>query len=468
MIFTMLFLPLLFSTGLAVDVVRTSMVRAQVAEAADAALLAAARRRSTDGSLTKMQAQRIARDYFDASDVSQQGVTIDKFKFDFTGTTYSIEVEGGVATTILGAVGKKALPVFVKAVAEVAPPRSLEAMLVLDVTKSMEGDRLSTLKQAATDLVNTLIPDNSSRPNIKMGIVPFAQYVNVGKSRRNESWIDVPADYSTTTNRCEDTYPDRRQVGTETRSVREDYNCRRVPSTCRRDGRDFPCQRNQCDTRWVDEEVPVYEDGDPVRVCTPRTQWFRFHGCVGSRDAPLNVEDRNYTGGNRVPGLMNQRCNEEVLPLTSVKGDIVDKIDSLRARNNTYIPAGLTWGLRMLSSGEPFSEGAPYASVQADGGQKALIVMTDGANTKSARFPKHNGNNAQNANTFTEDLCDEIKAAGIRVYSIAFEVDDNTIKNLLQACATEPSLYYDAKNANGLLDAFKDIGNSLTELSLTS
>ena len=34
--------------------------------------------------------------------------------------------------------------------------------------------------------------------NVNIGLVPFSQYVNVGLEYRDESWIDVPDDYSTT------------------------------------------------------------------------------------------------------------------------------------------------------------------------------------------------------------------------------------------------------------------------------
>ncbi|MEM9704483.1 MAG: TadE/TadG family type IV pilus assembly protein [Pseudomonadota bacterium] len=468
MMFGIVVFPLIFSAGIAVDFVRLTLVRAQVAEAADAALLAAARRRSIDPTLTQAQAQQIARDYFDASDIQNAGVNISAFAFNFTDNDYTITVNGDVKTSILGAVGRPKLPINVISTATVSPPANLEAVLVLDVTTSMEGSRISTLKTAATNLINKLIPDTGVGGNVKVGIVPFAQYVNVGVSRRNEPWIDVPADSSITTNSCSDTFPNRTQTGTTTRRVSENYNCRQVPSTCVRDGRSFPCQQQQCDTRMVDKEVPVYDNGDPVRVCNPVTSNTRWNGCVGSRNPPLNIEDRDYTGANRVPGIMNISCNEELLPLTDTKSSIISKIDALNANGSTYIAPGLKWGLRLLSPGEPFTEASTFGQIQADGGVKAIVVMTDGANTKSATFPKHDGTSATDANTVTESVCNEVKGSGIRVYSIAFEVTDNTIKGLLQQCATTPSNYFDATNSQALLDAFREIGDSLTELSLTS
>lgn len=56
----------------------------------------------------------------------------------------------------------------------------------------MSGARLKTLKTAATNLVNTLTAD--PKADVKIAVVPFAQYVNTGVARRNEPWMNVPAD----------------------------------------------------------------------------------------------------------------------------------------------------------------------------------------------------------------------------------------------------------------------------------
>jgi hypothetical protein len=211
--------------------------------------------------------------------------------------------------------------------------------------------------------------------------------------------------------------------------------------------------------------------GDPVQVCNPYTNNYIWRGCVGSRDAPLDVKDVGYAA-KKVPGLLDDKCSAhntpvEILPLTTDKASVLAKIDDLTPRGETYIPAGLTWGLRVLSDNAPFTGGASYATVQAQQGVKALILMTDGANTISATYPEHNGSSAADANDNVEKLCDEIKHEKVEVYTIAFEVTDTTIKNLLEDCATTPAKYFDATDSADLTEAFEQIADSLQELALT-
>jgi hypothetical protein len=63
--------------------------------------------------------------------------------------------------------------------------------------------------------------------------------------------------------------------------------------------------------------------------------------------------------------------------------------------------------------------------------------------------------------------CDNIKAAGIRVYAVAFDIDTQNIKDLLEDCATDPSLYYDASDAATLNAAFTAIAQDLSSLRLS-
>ena len=71
---------------------------------------------------------------------------------------------------------------------------ALEFALALDTTESMlEDDRIGGLKTAAKNFVNILFDMKDRGADVKGAIVPFARYVNVGVSRRNEIWMDVPA-----------------------------------------------------------------------------------------------------------------------------------------------------------------------------------------------------------------------------------------------------------------------------------
>ena len=75
---------------------------------------------------------------------------------------------------------------------------------------------------------------------------------------------------------------------------------------------------------------------------------FAFFGCVGSPAYPKNVEDTDPT--RRYPGLLEtgSSCGSEITPLTANHGQVISAIEKLSAVGETYIPAGMAWGLGIL------------------------------------------------------------------------------------------------------------------------
>jgi|GEM_PF-1093056 len=70
--------------------------------------------------------------------------------------------------------------------------RGLDLALVLDSTGSMsKNKKLANLKIAATDLIDQL--EGQKNDHIRVSVVPFAQYVNIGTSNKHESWLSGPA-----------------------------------------------------------------------------------------------------------------------------------------------------------------------------------------------------------------------------------------------------------------------------------
>lgn len=218
-----------------------------------------------------------------------------------------------------------------------------------------------------------------------------------------------------------------------------------------------------CTKRTCDVDL-----GQPVRVCEDRTTTsnYKWNGCVGSRNYPFNVKDEQYDA-RRVPGLLNIGCPQEITPLSNDRTRVKNAISSMAVQGDqTYIPAGLVWAYRLVSNIEPFSEGVTYEVMQRDRSVKAIVLMTDGVNTKSAQYPYHTKALGIDADRIMSELCDEIKSDGIRLYTIAFEVTDAGVRNKLEACASSRSEFYNATDAAALSDAFEAIGLSLTEIAL--
>ena len=118
----------------------------------------------------------------------------------------------------------------------------------------------------------------------------------------------------------------------------------------------------------------------------------------------------------------------------------------------------------MLDSNEPIIGAKTKADMIALKGTKSIVLMTDGDNTLSATYPRHDGNDSATANAKTAELCDNIKAQGISVYTVGFKVTKPSSVALLSACASSPSQAYAAANDAALTAAFDAIASTLTQV----
>ncbi len=105
-----------------------------------------------------------------------------------------------------------------------------------------------------------------------------------------------------------------------------------------------------------------------------------------------------------------------------------------------------------LNSLKAPSEAAAHKSKNGQTAPKKFIIfMTDGEN------------NVSGADAKTKTACADAKTAGVEVYSVAFMAPAAGQK-LLSTCATDSNHYYDAKDAVGLIAAFKSIGEKASQV----
>jgi Flp pilus assembly protein TadG len=388
MMFGILLFVIVGAAGIAIDLQRSSMIRSAVHEAADAGILAAARYKANHPNADDTELTDVARRVFDNAMRDGVSPTISSFavSFDSADETFALDVVGTSKTLMMGVLGQDYSDVGARSEVKLGKPALLEVAMALDVTGSMnQQGKISALRNSAKDLIESLF--ESDEADVKIGIVPFAQYVNIGASYAGQSWLTVPTGPS-----------------------------------------------------WM--------------------------GCIGSRDYPNNVEDDDYSA-SPVPGLNGIACPDSLMPLSTDEDALKDKIDDLDANGWTYIPSGLMWAWSLLTPGEPFSEGISFADMVEGNGSKAIIVMTDGENTRAPDYPTHNSASEVLANQLTEELCVNIKRQDIVIYSIAFDVSDADIRAILEECATSTSHYFDAEDAGDLADAFEAIATSLRNISLS-
>lgn len=429
---------LILGVAVALDITGSTSQKDTMQNLSDAAALAAVTSGEKEyNELVKFVESSLAANNLDQLDLDWDLTIVDE--------TVRVVVRSAYDTKMMGFVGKNQMPVSSLSEAKFPEELPINIALVLDRTDSMEGANMTGLKAAAAVLVDQF---DEYDADTRVAVVPFSDYVNVGLSRRTENWISVPADeiIDIPAGEC---YMSQPTTCT---------NYETVTSTVMSDGVERTRTREQCTSR--------VDDGPEVEVCPPAsTEEIEWHGCIGSRSGQYN-KTAAYRG-QRIPGVMNQTCGEEVLELSDDMTAVKAKINSLSASGNTYIPVGLINGWRMLDADRPFQS----LSNTEEKRQRALILMTDGANTKSLSDPYENGEHEDSdedeANDLTSELCDNIKAAGIDIWTIAYNFDDSDSKAMLSACASSSIQFFDASNQSALIAAFEQIGNSLFEVRLS-
>lgn len=453
MMFSILMLPVMGGVALAIDYTNLLRTQSQLQNATDSATVFAARHYEVYKELPSTDDVKnflYGNSAFDSIVIKKLAVENNQVVID-SHTTYH--------PFLLNIADRQNYDVDTRSAAAIAEDLDLEVVMALDTTYSMTANnKIGGLKVAATNFANTLFDASNTRTKVKIGLVPFDQYVNVGLGNRGQSWMDVPADSSETTTTT---------------------GCRMV--------RDFQGYSTNCEMRsYVNDGVtveyqycepiygPEYETCEPV-TSTSTTAW---QGCVGTRGTTSNMltlKDTmpSATATNKVkfPGIMNAWCARPLTPLTEDRTTIVNEIAAFTANGNTYIADGVMWGLRVLSPQAPFTEGAdPATSTRKV--RKIMILMTDGENQASPRiddFPDHWGSDLARSDTWTKQACNYAKnKGGVEIFTVTFGTSvPPAAKNIMKKCAKTPANYYDAASADKLDQAFQDIANSLTKLRLT-
>jgi len=193
----------------------------------------------------------------------------------------------------------------------------------------------------------------------------------------------------------------------------------------------------------------------------------------------------------------NHMCTTDPLTeLTNIPATVDDAFEDMEAGGYTNVQAGLLWGWRTLSPGEPFTQGRDYSALEND---KYIIILTDGNNTYPSQntynysqynpwgYEKHgrvfDGINSSQSligamNIHTATTCDNIKAiidgdneAAYKIFTIAYDVSDgSSVKDLLYGCAStkaDGSKYYYDVSGDALAAAMQAIGNEISDLRIS-
>ena len=486
--------------GIGVDFMRMERDRIHLQATLDRAVLAAADLDQTlDGKLVVQDYLTKAglEEYYSAENVVVDDTTLGR-------KSVSAFIDATFRTHLLKFVNERYIdevdfPIYAASKAEESID-NLEISLVLDVSGSMRGSRLSNLKVAAKDFIETMVA-NTEDGKMSVSIVPYATQVSVSDS--------LMAQFNTT-------------------GVNAFANCINF------DGSDFNTTA-----------MPLSATYERTMHFDP---WYRY------RKTPLGNSHIN----NEVCDTLNSR---EALVMEKDETTLKNFIQNLSAWGNTSIDIGMKWGTALLDpSTQPaiaaLSSGAgadvpsvfsnrPFAHNDPDADTlKIVVLMTDGQNTNqyfidspyrsgvsevyydtrrtdewgysrynayrssskkyyqrytgrweydprggsdyavrltypqlfsytsvrwvrdylvNRSFVSSHGNSTKNART--KAICDAAKGQGIIVYTIGFEAPSNG-RAVLRDCASTDAHFYDVDGLE-IKEAFKSIATSIRQLRLT-
>jgi Flp pilus assembly protein TadG len=460
--------PLMICASLVLDLSLAYSEKSSAQSALDAAVLAAAASSLTDDTqiqerVTKVYAANVGTSIAKSSTVTSFSYNTDTRQIDATAT--------GNSKTFFGKfVNFTQIPFTVSSQAQRKGEGTLEVALVLDNTWSMSDTlpdhtvKITTLKTAANSLVNTIMSSTASQ-YVKVAVVPYADYVNVGTGNRNQAWVNVGADYdqvvpqtcSTVTQQWVASNPVKYSCSSTTDGITTTGTCTSYT--------------------WTLVNVTPYQS------CSGGyTNHYKWYGCVGSRSGANRLSDQPVALA--YPGFLatSQGCLNPIVPLTGTKLTINNAINGLVVniggyKPETYIPAGLIWGVNVLSPSAPFTEGAAY-DVANKQPRKTIILMTDGSNTlvlnpANGTHVKPSGTAAQQAAALAQtyadqqSICTYAKSQKIEIYTVSFAVSDQTAINALTACATDSAHAFNASDSASLMAAFQTIAGKLNNVRIS-
>lgn len=555
------------SVGVAVDIGRSQMVQAKLQNAVDAAGLAAGATLNTTD--LKAVASKYINLNFAQNNLGATLGAIDAVASN-NNTIVTVTASATLPTSFSKIFNKSVTTLNAKSEVTRAS-KGMEVAMVLDITGSMWTNN-NYLKQrtAATAFVNQLYGNNETISNLWVSVVPYVTSVNIGSQSKATEWLTsfdltrYPPSYPTDRIKWKGCVEERATPGDVTddapvagnlpAQIATRWNMYFWPSTGPATGSiNFASNPVNNQTQLIGATTWTFVTGTPTgnqtriganlgATLTSLASNLNASNDVGivgatyansgnTRLTITNAGDNtwfntttnavtineavDYQNSGASGGLgPNISCGDSVLPLTSSRTTVLNKINGLFPwrKSGTMSNVGIAWGWRMLSpkwrglwdadlvGGQvklPMDYNTPLM-------QKVLIIQTDGNNNffKSASTtPPYsdysamrrlnttaNGgrpdiNTTSNTtgiatlNAKTTQLCNAIKAQGILIYTVTFglgnSTEENNARNLFRGCASQTSYYFDVDSGVpgasqvDLTTAFRTIGDSLANLRIS-
>ena len=410
--FTMMFAIIMFLiiaiVGIAIDISRAVNVKSMAQASLDSAVLASTVSSKSQNTATMIDIEDFGKSYFrEHFKPSVKGVMIEDIVISHDANIHEVigSVTVSVANKFMFIFGQRTLPINVVSVAKggsVQPPTDISIML--DISGSMAGAKLLGLNDAVTGFLDETIGVSNTSTTTRVAFAPFSSSVNAGSFENGLSG-------SLTPDRC----------------------------------------------------VAERSGANAFTNALPNQDMFSVEGEFAISDDENGGAYRNayFNGAPATPGFdmlsASTLCPDaEIFPLTGDYNQLKTRLDSYQAAGLTAGHIGIAYAWYLIS--EEWQSFWPLASqrgLNADT-QKIAILMSDGQ--FNTYFQSANGE----PNDQGRALCNNMKTAGVTIYSVSFDTSGSS-EDLLNECASTPDKFFNTDTTAELSAAFYEIANGITE-----
>lgn len=425
--------PLIGFAGIGVDLGRTYMASSRLQSGVDAAVLAAVRMEqlypgsgTTPGPKTIETVHAFLYANIDPEfmGASQQAplVTVER---EGEEVTVNVTVYADVPTSLMRVFGFEDLPIKANAVGVAGKtlPRAVEAMMVLDVTGSMDGNGgMPALKASVKDFLKIVYGESQTRKNFAIGMMPYNVIVNVGRLLPSSR---VEAINGFTTKAASSAYgwkgciyadPTQHSLSSDINVI--DANTFDMGKTLPGDPGVPKANPFMYPAMWVDSfhyqdnryklgetaaEAIAAANHEPMRTALIRTYGKNICRSSDGENADCSKDASSYVDPERLPNYdkwpapviynstvkpsnednhksksPNYVCPTEAKPVSYAytKSELETYTDDLQPLFNigTWHSQAMTWGYRLMARDDVFTRARPTDT----GLRRVVIFMTDG------------------------------------------------------------------------------------------
>jgi Flp pilus assembly protein TadG len=420
--FALAVIPVVGFVGAAVDYSQANSVKAAMQAAADSTALMLSKEAA---SLNQTQMQTKADSYFKAlfNRPEAKNLNVAATYTTTDGSMVKVKATSDVNTNFMGVVGVSLMNVGVESQVKWGNAR-LRVALALDVTGSMSSDgKMTALKTATKKLLEQLQSAAAKPGDVYVSIIPFNKDVNVKEIANDHTapWIRW--------------------------DLWEEAN-----SSCSKDTKNKEFTKDECLKKgglWLPDN---------------RNTW---NFCITDRDQNYDTTNTapatGLVGGvlkkeTQFPAEQFTSCPAPLMGLSYNWTKLNQKVDELQPKGNTNQTIGVQWAFQSLTA-------YPFTIPDKDKNYKyseIIILMSDGLNTEN-RFTK-----TRSAIDAREEIaCTNAKNAGITIYAIQVNTGGDPTQQVMKNCASDPSKFYELKQANQLVATFQQIGVGLSNLRVS-